>query len=177
MRKSQIILAIDPSGSFEEGKGTTGWCLFDSTTLTILDIGEISASHFTHPVLYWQAHIKLINKIYSKYDKKLVIVCEDYILYANKASSQINSRMETPKLIAIIQNTAFHSNIYFQLQLAGLVAKRWADDILEHKGYIKKCGKRSYSLASKDCTQFLSQHERDALRHALHYSYFGKEKK
>ena len=28
---------------------------------------------------------------------------EDYMLYPNKAKSQVNSRMETPKLIGVIQ--------------------------------------------------------------------------
>jgi hypothetical protein len=174
LRKSRIILAIDPSGSFEEGKGTTGWCVFDTTTLTVLTIGEISASHYTCAELYWQAHTELILQSYSNYKDKLIIVCEDYILYANKAQSQINSRMETPKLIAIIQQYAYKLKIKIYLQLAGLVASRWCDDILEHKGYIRKSG-RQYFLDDPDKEIFLSQHERDALRHALHFSYFGKE--
>jgi len=168
---------LTPSGSFEEGKGTTGWCLFNSTTKEVLQIGEICASYFTRSELYWAAHTALIEQMNQRYGPDITIVCEDYILYANKANSQINSRMETPKLIAILQNFAYMLNIPFKLQLAGLVAKRWADEILEHKGYIEKYGKRSYVLNHEDYKHNLSQHERDAIRHAVHYSYFGKEKK
>lgn len=177
MKKSTYILAIDPSGSFEEGKGTTGWCLFNSITKEVLQIGEICAAHFTRSELYWAAHTALVLQQHQKYINNLTIVCEDYILYANKANSQINSRMETPKLIAIIQNFAYTLELPFKLQLAALVAKRWNDEILEYKGYIQKYGKRSYVLNHVDYKHNLSQHERDAIRHALHYSYFGKDKK
>jgi len=177
LKISTNILAIDPSGSFEEGKGTTGWCLFNSITKQVVDIGEICAYRFTRSELYWAAHTDLIDRYHKQYGEDLTIVCEDYILYANKASSQINSRMETPKLIAILQNYAFMKQINFRLQLAALVAKRWSDEILEHKGYILKYGKRSYVLNHIDYKHNLSQHERDSIRHAVHYSYFGKDKK
>ena len=39
-RLYKYVLAFDPSGSFYEGKGTTGWCIMDTKTKEVL-IGKV----------------------------------------------------------------------------------------------------------------------------------------
>ena len=46
------ILAIDPSGNFTEGKGTTGWSLLDEN-MKILACGQILANNYKCKEAYW----------------------------------------------------------------------------------------------------------------------------
>ena len=163
--KYNFILALDPSGSYHEGKGTTGYCIFNPPH-NFIELGTISARTYPCMEAYWDAHIKLIanfnEKKHGKHKGNFIVVIEDYFLYANKAQSQTNSRMETSKLIGLIQHYCYKHDIPYYMQAAALVKTRWSDEILEYKGYIKKDGAR-YSQC---------EHTRDAIRHAVHYANF-----
>lgn len=162
-----IVLAIDPSGSFEEGKGTTGWALFESTNRTpvLLAYGHIPALKYKTISEYWGAVKSLIKPTY-------IVVIEDYILYANKAMQQINSKMETSKLIGILQQYCAENDIKFFMQLAVQVKSRWSDRIMEYKKIIEPKGRTYFALG-----RITNNHERDAMRHALHFIYFTAKKK
>lgn len=166
--KTRYILAIDPSGNFNEGKGTTGWCLYDTQTNRLAKFGAIKATKYTSLMEYWDAHIRLIDDLagYS-----VTVVIEDYLLYSNRADSQINSCFETPRLIGVLQYELSLRGINVVLQRAALVKQRWSDAILVHKGLIEKRGNSYYRDAIK-----LTEHTRDAIRHAIHYATFRKDK-
>lgn len=133
---------------------------------------EIKALDFTDKEVYWDKVIQTIAGYKAVYDS-IVVVVEDYILYAEKAENQIHSLLETPRLIGIIQWYCYTHNIPCYLEFASVVKHRWTLAILEHKGYIQKKG-RSYTIAGQPC----SDHCIDALRHAIHYATFlNKEKK
>lgn len=172
-----FLLAIDPSGSYYEGKGTTGWCVFNCKDNVVTIADTISARSFTAMAHYWDAHTNLIDRFYAKYKGKLGLVIEDYILYGHKAESQINSHMETSKLIGVLQHHCWVKNIPYTMQLASEVKNRWTDNILHHSKYIMLLG-RFYVLPLQTKTK-LSTHCRDAIRHAVHYANFknGRSKK
>ena len=163
-----LVMAIDPSGSYYEGKGTTGWALFDANTRTLLDYGNIKAADYKTVNEYYQAVSVLIKP-------GMQVVIEEYLLYANKAKQQINSKMETSKLIGYLQMYCFSKNVKYTMQLAGEVVKRWADHILVHKGIIKQANGKLrnmyYALG-----RITNDHERDAMRHAMHYITFKLKK-
>lgn len=172
MRKYKFIIALDPSGSFNEGKGTTGYSVFNSADKTFIKLGKIQASGYECKEAYWDAHLKLLEKLllFNTQMKKnrckhSILVIEDYLLYANKAESQINSRMETSKLIGIIQHWCYKNKIPYVMQTASQVKSRWTDNILHYKGYLKKKGNR-YEVC---------EHTRDSMRHAIHYATFRNE--
>ena len=52
---------------------------------------------------------------------------EDYVLYADKAKTQINSKMETCRLLGIMQNHCDTLKIPYRLELASAVKNRWED--------------------------------------------------
>ena len=168
--KYRYILALDPSGSFYEGKGTTGWCLFDTKKNEFLICGSVYAKHYSTMEDYWNAVIAVIKKA-SEY-RDVIVVCEDYLLYAHKLQDQINSRMETPKLIGCIQLYCFNQNIPYYMQTAAEVKKRWADHILEYKGYTKTVDRRGKILPTSGDYSTYSHHSLDAIRHAIHYATF-----
>ena len=168
MKKSRYILAIDPSGSFKEGKGITGWVLFDRVTNKIAKFGYISAEMYPNQYAYWDAHITLIDSL-TGYAPAIVV--EDYLLYSNRATSQINSRFETPQLIGIIKYECYKRSMRIYIQTAASVKTRWNNEILVRKGYLNSKG-RGYYIGEI----LVSDHIQDALRHAIHFATFGKEK-
>lgn len=170
----KFILSLDPSGNFTEGKGTTGWCLFNTSDNKVIKAGSISALDFECKEDYWNYHLKHINKM-KKDHKSLIVVMEDYLLYASKANDQINSRMETPKLIGIIQLHCHSQNIPVFMQKASEVKTRWTNAILHHKEYITEY-KRGYVIPNNK--EKIDRHCLDSIRHAVHYSNFrNKEDK
>lgn len=163
---SRYILAIDPSGNFKEGKGITGWVLFDTETNKVIKFGYISASMSRNQYEHWDKHITLIDSLSGF---KPDVVCEDYLLYNNRAQNQINSRLETPQLLGIIKYECYKRGIKVAVQTAQLVKVRWSDEILSRKGFLNRKG-RSYCIGSI----VVADHVKDALRHAIHYATFRK---
>ena len=165
--KFNYILAIDPSGNFMEGKGTTGWILIDKDE-NIIDTGVIKAVSHERPEEFWNAHKNLIEYYHNKYKEEMVVVIEDYILYSNRSRSHTNSRMETCRLIGLLQWYCWSIEQPYALQRATEVKSRWADDVLEYDGIIRRSGKLWIHNASG---VFLNpDHKRDAFRHAIHYA-------
>lgn len=162
-----LVLGIDPSGAYYEGKGTTGWAIFESETRELKEYGSIRASDYPELKLYYKAVSDLIKP-------GMQVVIEEYLLYATKAKQQINSKMETSKLIGYLQMYCYERNIRLRMQLAGEVVKRWTDHILEHKGVIYKHKDLSniyFALGRKT-----NEHERDAMRHCMHFITFKMKK-
>lgn len=171
--KYDYILALDPSGNFSEGKGTTGWVLLTADE-ELLATGTISAKDYKCAEEYWDEHIELIKYYRKKFDN-IIVVIEDYILYKNRSKNQTNSRIETCRLIGVIQHYCWRIKQDYSMQLAVTVKDRWSDDILRNeniitKGYLHKQSKLSLKIG----------HIRDAFRHAIHYAVcrnYTKERK
>ena len=167
-------MGIDPSGAFREGKGTTGWCVLDNRTNKLLRVGTISAKNYSSDVEYWEAHLQRIEWVHKHY-KSLAISIEDYILYKSSAMAQVNSQLETVQLIGIIKHFCYYNDLEVFIRPAVAVKKRWSDDILLFKGIITKIGER---YAMPDSNQTICEHERDSIRHAVHFNIFeNKEEK
>lgn len=164
------VLAFDPSGAYEKGKGTTGWCVMDCTCSRIIQIGTLKATDYPSKYEYWDAHIQLIRKMLKQYGDKLAISIEDYILYANKAEAQVNSNFETVRLIGIIEHYCWNNGVHCRTRLAATAKTRYTDDVLVYKKLIKPC-LGGYIV---DCANdhLLATHELDAIRHAMYYTAF-----
>ena len=80
MTNYKTILSLDPSGNFNEGKGTTGWCIWDCEKNCILNAGSIAASDYPSMEKYWDEQVFLIKKFLGTYSKPGIVV-EDYKLY------------------------------------------------------------------------------------------------
>ncbi len=170
MNTPQIkVLAFDPSGNWQEGKGTTGYCVMVGGIP--LKLGEIKASDYESPEAYWDAHLALIGDEFPAF-----VVVEGYKLYNHRgreAKIQSNSILETPQLIGCIRWYCYFEEFPLTIQYASDVKTRWNDDLLVRQGYLEQKGNRYYFNA-----ELTSKHKRDALRHALHFAtYKLKESK
>lgn len=166
----RYVLGIDPSGAFYEGKGTTGWCILDSYTNKVLKTGTINAKKFNSANEYWEAHTNLLKTMLKKYGFKLAVSIEDYILYKNHAMAQVNSKLETVQLIGILKQHCYTFVMPYFLRPAVAVKIRWSDDNLVYECIIIKVG--NHYIVESDPTHVLCDHERDAIRHAVHFSVF-----
>lgn len=169
-KRYEYILALDPSGSFEEGKGCTGWALTKGTG-ELMRAGKIDAIEYGCTEEYWLAHSDIIDEMYDKYGKDLLVVCEDFILYPDKAQAQSYSKMETSRLIGIIQMNCYLSSIPLEFQRAVEIKTRWREDILIKEGYMRSRGKGIFLRRGNEWLK-TNKHILDAYRHALHYTTF-----
>lgn len=165
--KYKYFLAFDPSGSFDEGKGTTGWVLMDYAE-TLIDKGAIYAEDFKCKEEYWNAHIDLIRHCRERYGKDLLVVIEEYLLYRDRYRSQTNSKMETCRLIGLMQWYCWSTTQCYSMQTAASVKDRWSDDLLIREGIIRKDRSGKYVHITSNYSLALG-HTRDAFRHAIHY--------
>ena len=127
------IIAIDISGNFEEGKGTTGYCIGDDKG-NIIEIGEVKASDYTHRMKYTDA----VFDIVFKRNNVDIIVCENFRLYAHKAKAQIHSLLETPRIIGALEYLAWKEPKPIYFQMASEVKKRFSDDIMLNNNILQK---------------------------------------
>ena len=173
--KRKYVLGIDPSGAFNEGKGTTGMCLLSKTKRYRLDnVWEIKAKDFASAEQYWYEHIRRIEQLHKRYPN-LVVSIEDYILYAQKAQEQIHSHFETSQLIGVIRVYCWLHEIPLYIRPAVRVKNRWSDEILVHKGLIDYDEvKHCHTCAVKEGA--LSPHIKDSIRHAVHCMAFELRK-
>ena len=164
------ILAIDPSGNWEEGKGVTGAVLMqvnDDMTYDVIEVGEIRAGAFNNKLDYWSDHLKLLKPKYADH-----VIMEDYRLYNHpgmSAATQSGSLMETPRLLGLLEHTCHILKIPYTMQMASQ-QKPWSDSILVELGLLERVGKRYY-LKDKP----VNDHQRSAFKHFL--IWWTKEKK
>lgn len=160
------ILAIDISGNYNYGKGTTGYCIGNGKG-TILEIGEIRAKDYETRMEYHDAVLSLaLNK--KKVD---VIVCENFKLYQHKAMAQVHSEMETPRIIGALEYCAWLKKMPLYFQMAVDVKKRFSDEILLENNILEKQKNALYFKGIKT-----NDHMRDAIRHYNYFVRYGLKK-
>jgi hypothetical protein len=166
-----MIIALDPSGNFKEGKGTTG--IFHAwSTGEIHKVAELKASDYDSAEDYWEAHIRLLGSVFEVAGD-LEVVMEGFKLYGHKSKQQTNSEFETPMLIGVIRYWCHISGVPLKIQFASDVKTRWSDSVLEAKGIIEIRNGKRYLVATG---QALNNHKTDALRHGMHYITYTREK-
>jgi hypothetical protein len=161
------LLTFDPSGNFYEGKGTTGVCVMVDGE--VQDLLTISAKDFNSQEEYWAAHEDLIMKEWPDH-----FCCEGYRLYNHKgmsAKTQANSDLETPQLLGFLKMVCYRWEIPYTIQYASDVKTRWQEPILVHLGHLEAKSGFHYFKGKKTVT-----HQRDALKHALHWTRYKESK-
>lgn len=148
--------------------------MLDALSMQFITCGSIFAKHYISAEEYWDEILKLICEVSDNYPEQVIVVCEDYLLYATKLKDQINSRMETPKLIGVIQHYCYIKHIPYYMQTAAEVKKRWTDEILIFKKYIKPY-RKGYRPTTGSIDTY-THHSLDAIRHAVHYATFKNKR-
>lgn len=158
-----ILLTFDPSGNFHEGKGTTGYAVFQDGEL--IGFNDIKSEKCFTQEEYWAKHRNLIEG-----QQPDIVLIESYKLFEHKAQSQSWSALETPQLIGFLRMVCYDLNIPVVFQ--DPAQKAGVNDIrLTKLGYLEKRGDRYYVDG-----RLTNLHMRDAIRHGIYYYRYGKGK-
>jgi hypothetical protein len=147
--------------------GNTGVCKMVDGEVQELTV--ISAKDYKSEVEYWAAHEDYIQQEWPDH-----VVFEGYKLYNHKgmaAKTQANSELQTSQLIGVIKLTCYRLNIPYAQQFASDVKTRWQEPILVHLGHLEAKSGFHYFKGKKTVT-----HQRDALKHALHWTRYKESK-
>lgn len=176
----RYVIGVDPSGSFHEGKGTTGICVYDKKTDTVVKLVCVYAKDYMCLEDYFKANFAAIDMLCNEYTTvhkseviTPVVSMEEYLLYAKKAEAQIHSHMETCQLIGYLRVMIRDAGVPLYMRPAVIAKKRWTDSILVHRGLIVY-NKSSYYSSKWEGA--LPMHLRDAIRHAVHCAEFEVNK-
>lgn len=151
------VLAFDPSGNYNEGKGTTGWAI-SLDDFPPSKLGQIAAEGYKSRQAYWFAHKELIESFFPD-----VCVIESYRLFGHKSKEQIGSSLETPQMIGYLEMVCYELMIPVVYQ-DPTTKSRHADDVLLKIGVIEKKSNKLYYKG-----ELTNLHMRDALRHCMYY--------
>jgi hypothetical protein len=155
LSRMRLVLSIDPSGNFVDGKGHTGLVLAEVSDngFVIRHKETIRADKFDTRVEYWRAHMDALDP-----ELDLVII-EDFMLYPH--IKQGFSYMETPRLLGVLEMQADLFDIPLVFQRAVDISAL-SDEVLINRGVLEK---RKNRLWHKN--HIYNDHERSALKHFL----------
>jgi hypothetical protein len=129
--KTKLVLSLDPSGNFKDGKGKTGLVVARTSEngYAILYKDTIDAKDFDTKLDFWAAHLDAI-------DQKLdAVIIEDFMLYPH--IKQGFSYMETPRLLGVMEMHAYMLGIPVVFQRATDVSGL-KEEVLVERGILEK---------------------------------------
>ena len=157
---------IDPSGSFNEGKGHTGIAIIEDFKWETLEVYSLAAKDYTERHLYW----KDIIRVATKYPKSYVVI-ENFVIRNN--GFLIGKMPETPLAIGAIIWELEELNVGYEFQTATAVKSRFKDCHLPR--YIPNL---EIKESEAGCLYYLNgkrinDHIRDALKHLCYFQKYG----
>lgn len=135
------IVAIDPGM-------TCGYSVFVDGELYVADVVKLDNKRG------WDL---IVDKML--FFNPSIVVCEDYKLYASKATAQIGSSIDTVKIIGALEFVCGREKIPMFKQMAHTAKAFCTDDKLKEWGYYKK----------------INPHARDSIRHGCYYLLFNRD--
>ena len=162
-------IVIDPSGSFNEGKGHTGIVTLIDNDWSTLNVCCIYANKYSTRVEYWTTMIKyVLTQIPS--DKNVRIVIESFLIRSNGFT--LGKMPETILFIGALIYALEVRSISYVLQTPAQAKARFKDELLPK--YIPNLIRKPngwYTLNG----QVINDHMRDALKHLLFYKKYGEK--
>ncbi len=162
-------MAIDPSGSYNEGKGSTGIALMYGDDMTNLTSYDIKAKHFENRHDYWKeimSHPILLSK-------NITVIIETFVVRSN--GFLVGKMPETSLFIGALVWELEKRNIPYVFQNPSQAKTRFKDENLgkyltNYEIRKDKRGRNLYYLNDKQ----LNDHQRDAIKHLLYYKRYGE---
>lgn len=154
-------IALDISGNFNEGKGTTG--IAQRYEDDSIELSELSATDFKTAEDYWEQVGDLIV-----FGNPEAVVIEGYKLYAHKAKEQHWSDLETPQLLGYLKMVCHLHGFPCKIQYASEAKFKFSDTALRALGILDD------KLRMDE--RATNTHKRDALRHLLYFEKYGFKK-
>lgn len=158
---------VDPSGSFNEGKGHTGIACISDMNWDTLTIESVSASHYSSRHEYWKA---IASFIVSRITLDTHVIIESFMI--RNVGYVIGKMPETIQLIGYLSFILEEYGIPYTFQTPSQAKSRFKDTMLPT--FIPNLTHKSnrYYLNNK----IINDHVRDALKHLLYFNTYKKGK-
>lgn len=159
-------IAVDPSGSFNEGKGHTGVSIVDDWNWDTLQIKSFAAKKYEHRHLYWRDII--YNIVKSNPD---VVIIESFVVRSN--GFLVGKMPETSLMIGALVWELEEIGIPYVIQSPSQAKTRFKDNLLPKyipSMELKVVNDKFYFYLNGNMT---NDHERDSLKHLLYYMKYG----
>lgn len=172
-----LYVAIDPSGSFNEGKGHTGITHLWDDDWEHVCTQEVSAKDYSDRHTYWEA---VMHEAFTKYlyddsglsPEDITVIIESFVIRANGFT--IGKMPETIQFIgAIVWELEKRGITNIVIQYPSQAKPRFPDERLPD--YIPNLIKKDtgfYFLNGKR----INDHVRDSLKHMLFFKKYGGKK-
>lgn len=166
---------VDPSGSFNEGKGHTGIAIIKDDDWSTLEYKSIAAKDFDTRFEYWSAIMSYIhlNTFHISPEvepwKNTKVIIESFMI---RTQGFLMGKMpETIQLIGALEYKVESHGMEYILQTPTQAKSRFKDDDLPKyiPGFEKRPNGRYY-LNGKQ----VNDHIRDALKHLLYFMRYHK---
>lgn len=158
---------VDPSGSFNEGKGHTGIAIITDNDWSTLEYKSIAAKDYPDRHSYWTAIIHEVRDLVHENH----VVIESFMI---RTQGFLMGKMpETIQFIGALEYALEHAHIPYSLQTPTQAKSRFEDNSLSRyiPGFEKRPNGRYY-LNGKQ----VNDHIRDALKHLLYFMKYRKDK-
>ena len=160
-------IAVDPSGSFNEGKGHTGISIVDDWDWNTLTTLSLSAKSYTNRHTYWKTIIDIVTRTC----KDVVVIIESFVVRSN--GFLVGKMPETSLLIGALVYELERLGIPYIFQSPSQAKTRFKDEYLGK--YIP-----NYEMKIKSDKAYYyingimtNDHERDSLKHLLYFMKYG----
>ena len=158
---------VDPSGSFNEGKGHTGIASITDNNWDTLKYKSIAAKDYSNRHAYWWAIMEAIAEIGEP--NEITVVIESFTI---RTQGFLMGKMpETIQFIGALEFILEECDVPYSLQTPTQAKSRFKDDDLPRyiPGFEKRPNGRYY-LNGKQ----VNDHIRDALKHLLYFMKYHR---
>ena len=160
---------VDPSGSFNEGKGHTGIAAIKENDWSTLEYKSIAAKDYPNRHAYWWNIMLAIAEMGEP--NEIEIIIESFMI---RTQGFLMGKMpETIQFIGALEFILEECEVPYSLQTPTQAKSRFKDDDLPRyiPGFEKRPNGRYY-LNGKQ----VNDHIRDALKHLLYFMKYRKDK-
>lgn len=167
----ETYIFVDPSGSYNEGKGHTGIAIISNKDWNTLINQSIAANKYKNRHEYWHSIIEYIKTITRGTSNECTVIIESFMI--RNQGFLIGKMPETIQFIGALVWELEKENIKYVFQTPSQAKSRFKDESLSR--YIPNFELRSngrYYLNGKQT----NDHVRDALKHLLYFLKYNKEK-
>jgi hypothetical protein len=159
-----MYIAIDPSGSFNEGKGHTGISKIIDWDWNTLETKSYSAKNYTDRHTYWK------DIIYSatRTCENVTVIIESFVVRSN--GFLVGKMPETSLLIGALVYELERLGIPYVFQSPSQAKTRFKDEYLGKyiPGYERRDNGYYYLNGIR-----INDHIRDSLKHLLYFEKYG----
>ena len=160
------FIFIDPSGSFNEGKGHTGVAVMQDMDWSTLKVYSVDSNKYHSRLDYWSCIIDFICR-----HRDAIIVIESFVIRNN--GILMGKMPETIRLIGAMEYEMDTMKMKYIFQSPSQAKSRFKDeDLCRYIPGFERRDNGRYYMNNK----ITNDHVRDALKHLLYFHKYNKVK-